>query len=243
MVHPAVSSSSTVAATRIGAAVQQLLPPFQLGIDRDDPGLGEGDVLDGAVQEVGLPVPLNAVTGLARQAELAGHGAHQAVDRGAVLGAAGEVDAAQQRPLLQPRRAEDLQQELVGDVAQRGELLREAIDQRCGRRVRLGLHALEHAVVEAVDQQVELLREVGDGAALVLAVIEREGHAPDLLALLLAEIGEELGEAGDEVALGEQHVDREADGELGVQLADARLDRAGMADALVLGQRRRGRRG
>ena len=41
-------------------------------------------------------------------------------------------------------------------------------------------------------------------------LVQRQGEAPDLFALLLAERLEELGEARDQVGLGEQHIDREA---------------------------------
>ena len=57
--------------------------------------------------------------------------------------------------------------------AQRGELLREAVDQPAAADVGLLMHALEHAVVQAGEQQVELRAELGDGAVLALAVVER----------------------------------------------------------------------
>ncbi|MNZ86820.1 hypothetical protein D3C78_1056570 [compost metagenome] len=48
-----------------------------------------------------------------------------------------------------------------------------------------------------------------------------QGEAPDLVALLAAERGEVLVEAGQQVELGHQHVDREDDAELPVQLLQA----------------------
>ena len=49
-----------------------------------------------------------------------------------------------------------------------------------------------------------------------------------------AEVVEELDEAGDQVGLGEQHIDRDAHAELVLQLAHAAADGAGMGQPLVL---------
>ena len=70
------------------------------------------------------------------------------------------------------------------------------------------MHPLHHAVVEPLHQQVEFAAEQRDHAFLVGAVIDRERHTPDLVALFLAQIVEELGEPGDQVGLGEHHIDR-----------------------------------
>src|SRR5690606_19118068 len=120
---------------------------------------------------------------------------------------------------------EDLLQHRAEVLLQRGHLLREAVDQRAAADVRLLADPHQQALVqppqEQIELRVELLRRVR-----VRVVGVRERDAPDLLALALAEILEELREAGDEVALREQHVDREADAELAIELDDALANRA-----------------
>ena len=73
----------------------------------------------------------------------------------------------------------------------------------------------------------------GSSARAGVAYGKRE--APDLVALFLAEVAEVLGEAGEQVGLGDQHVDRRAHAELGVQLLQARAQLRGML--LALGRR------
>ena len=63
--------------------------------------------------------------------------------------------------------------------------------------------------------------------------IQRQGGAPHLRAFVLVEVGEELGEAGQQVALGDHHIDRKADAELAVQLLDALAHLARQHAALV----------
>ena len=61
----------------------------------------------------------------------------------------------------------------------------------------------------------------------VTRLVVREGHAPDLRAAVDLQIVEVLGEPGDEVALGDHHVDRQLDPQLAVELvepAPRRLD-------------------
>ena len=87
-----------------------------------------------------------------------------------------------------------------------------------------------------VEQPVELGAEMRDRTRFVgcPALVQREGHAPDLLALLLAQIVEELDEAGDQVGLGEDGIDRHPHAKLVVQLAHAPADGAGMRMACVI---------
>src|SRR5262249_17514549 len=113
-------------------------------------------------------------------------------------------------------------------------LRREAEDQAAAVDIGLLVNALEQPLIEPFLQQVELFAEAGHRPFRTLAVVEREGEAPDLLTLLLAEIVHELDEAGRHVRLREQDVDGEADAELVMQLADALLDRARMRLTLRL---------
>ncbi len=98
------------------------------------------------------------------------------------------------------------------------------------------LHPLQNTVVQPSQQRVELGAESGDGALLVAPVVELKGHAPDLLALLAAQVLEKLGKAGEQVRLGEQHVDRDAQPQLVVKFAQATADRLGVGVAVCLAQ-------
>src|SRR6185295_7381747 len=122
---------------------------------------------------------------LAVETERRRHDAHQAVDRRALLGAAGEVDAAQERAIFIAGGTEDLIEELLRDLLQCRHLRREAEDQAAAIDIRLLVDALEQPLIEPLLEQLELLVEAGHRPFRALAVVKREGEAPDLLALLL----------------------------------------------------------
>ena len=149
------------------------------------------------------------------------------IDRGALLGARGEVDAAQERrhgrAATPPNAVCD---EALEHGFERGELRREAGDARALLGSALGLQALEHALLQALQQAGELAGE-RPGMALWRR-IGRERHAPDLAAGLPVEVVEEFGEADDQVDLGHEEVDREPLPELLLELADAPADGAGV---------------
>ena len=84
---------------------------------------------------------------------------------------------------------------------------------------------------QAPDQQVELGRHLADH--VLLAVFGLEGRAPDLAAARFGEVAEILGEAGDQVRLGEQRIDREIDLEFLVQFQQALADRHRMLVKLL----------
>ena len=110
-------------------------------------------------------------------------------------------------------------------------MAREGEDQAPLARVALLLQAVEEALVEPLAKAVELRGEMVDGLLRARGVVQRECRPPYLGPLILAQVGEELHEAGDQVGLGEEDIDREADAEVLMQLLDAlahgaRLDRA-----------------
>src|SRR6202040_3954804 len=74
------------------------------------------------------------------------------------------------------------------------------------------------------------------GRLVIAAAIHRQRHAPDLLALLAAQIVEILDEAGDQIGLGEEDIDREADAELIAELAQPLAYGARMRQALAARQ-------
>src|SRR6185312_16201591 len=108
------------------------------------------------------------------------------------------------------------------------------VDQAAAVDIGLLVYALEQPLIEPFLQQVELFAEAGHRPFRALAVVEREGEAPDLLTVVLAEIVHELDEAGRQIDLREQDINGEADAELVMQLADALLDGARMRLALRL---------
>jgi hypothetical protein len=85
---------------------------------------------------------------------------------------------------------------------------------------------LRSRVVERRELVAELLHR-----RVVAARIVGKAEAPDLIALLLAELAEGLVEARDQVALRHHHVDRRTHAEMGVQLlqAQAQLGRVLLA--------------
>jgi hypothetical protein len=172
--------------------------------------------------------------GLAVEAEAGRHRAHHPVDGAALLGAAGEVDAAQLGRGLEPAGLEDFAQEWFQQRLEGAELLREGVDEVAPLGVALRLQPLHQAGVEALQEGVELGTEMAHQSRLGLRLLGGEGHAPHLGPLLAAQVGEEFHEPRHQVALGEGEVDGEADAELLVQLVDALLDGAGVGGALAL---------
>ena len=73
--------------------------------------------------------------------------------------------------------------------------------------------------------------DLADVVGLLVGGLER--RAPDRLSLRLVKIGEILGEALDEIHLGEDGVDREVDLQLFVQFVEAPADRVGVRRHLL----------
>ena len=69
------------------------------------------------------------------------------------------------------------------------------------------------------------VRPVARGVGLV-----REGHAPDLRALFLVEVGEEVHETSQQIGLGDEHIDRKGDAQALVQFFDALAQLTRMRD-------------
>ena len=89
--------------------------------------------------------------------------------------------------------------------------------------IALLFHPAGQTLIDAFLEQPELLVEqVGK---TFVAGIDRKGHTPDLLALVAPKVVEEFAEAGQQIAFGEQEVDRETDTQVLVQFTDAQTDR------------------
>ena len=170
------------------------------------------------------------------------------VHRRAFLRGAGEVDAAQQR--RRRRRLLDSKvMRIISVSASRSTrhcwgkpnsaARRSRSRSSCSRAIRHSCSDFSSATISpdrrasrdavSASPAPRLARLLGawHGKRRAGARVERQRGAPHLRALVLVEVGEELREAGQQVALGDHHVDREADAELRVQFARcARASRA-----------------
>ena len=163
--------------------------------------------------------------------EIARERADQLVDRRALLRSRSEVEAAQRRVGVVARRLEDAGQEIDDGALQRRHLAREAEDLGARGRVVLVLQSIRQPLVQPLDQRVVFRRHVADHVAGLVGGLE--GMAPDHAALRLGQRAEELVEAGDEVGLGEDGIDREIDLQALMQFEQAGADRVGMGGDLL----------
>jgi len=196
-----------------------------------DVGLGEDDAAQQVREEVAAARRGGRRQHLALEAVGTRDVAQHAIKRAALLGAAGEVDTAHHRLLAEGRAEEGLVEERLEHLAQRRELLREREQRGPALRVALFFHTRGQARVQARDQRVELGGE-GGAQAGAGGHGEVERGAPHLRARLAPEVAEELGEAGQQVGLGDDHVDREAHAQRAVELLHAGPDRARVLVAL-----------
>ena len=217
-------------------ALDQPVPPARARAAHREAPVLEDDLPEDVAEEVALRV-LGSGLGLghrALQTEGGGHRRHHPVDGPALLRAAGEVHPAQHRSVLVDVGDEDRLDELGEVAAERVELRGELVD------------AL--AVLQAPCRQPVRARAAPASTARRTArrsarrghcLPHREGEAPDLSALVLAQLAEGLDEAGDEVALGEEHVDRHHHLQLGHHLVDALADALAECRRALLVRRRR----
>src|SRR5690606_22297481 len=123
---------------------------------------------------------------LAADAEGLGHLVHHAIDRPALLRAAREVHAAEHRRLAEDAALEDVADQIRAALAERHQLLREAVDQLARLELALLAHPLEGSLLDDARELVEALLEVERGVRRRRH--QRDGEAPHLATLLLREI-------------------------------------------------------
>ena len=193
---------------RGGADQQRAL--HRLAVMADPALFGDHHPLQQVMDEEAFAAPRHEGGGEGGGAVLPGlDRAQHLVDRRAFLRPRGEVEAAQNGVGLVARGFEHPPQEVRDVVAQQRHLARQAEDRDARDAVGFFRQTVGDLVRQAGDEAVELGRDgfMGDG----LAVGGLEGGAPDQLAAALAETGEIFAETGDQVGLGEHHINREVD--------------------------------
>src|SRR5262245_28678484 len=94
-------------------------------------------------------------------------------------------------------------------LLEQGYLRGKAEDEAPSLDIKLLLQALEQQVVDTSNQEVELAWEILQRISIGgPALVERERHAPGLLAIAAAEAVEERHETGEAIDLGDDEVDR-----------------------------------
>ena len=218
----------------VGPSPEPTPTTLQTRIQPCEPRLGEDQIAQQTRQKEALARPLEGERTLASQTETARKPAQNPVDRGAGLSAAGEIDTPHQRTNLETRGCEAILQKLLQDIAECIELPWKAEHKRTFSRLALLLHAGDQTLVETLDEGRALRGEGRECRGGLLLGLVGEGHAPDLLAPLLVQVREELHEAGHQIRLHEEHIDRDRNAEGLAQLLDALADRCRMGRPLRL---------
>ena len=157
------------------------------------------------------------------QAKAARKVAHHAVNRAAFLGATGEINAPHPRSLGKFGARQHLVDKLRHQRPECGKLRRKTKNRGPAHAVRLILHSFDQRGVKAFGQKAELPLEVFFQLRVGL-IRDRQGKAPDLGALLLSQVSKILGETMQQIAFGDQDVDRQTGGKRVVQLREPRAD-------------------
>ncbi len=108
--------------------------------------------------------------------------------------------------------------------SQRVDLARKAEDQGAAAHVRLVMQALGHARRDALGEDVELVGQVLGRDRCV----HRQGRAQHRAAAFDVQVVVEFGEAGQQVGLGEHHIDGRGDLQRALQLGYAAADGGGV---------------
>ena len=227
-------STAISAADRGHADIDQPAALHRRRVARHQRRLAEHDLLQQARQEVAAArLGPQRRRALRVDAEAARHRAGQPVDRRAFLRAGGEIDAAQERCRIEPRAAERLAARTPpagfagwrpAPGSRRWRCARRALRSACSRSSRRSFRRCTSRA-----------NSVAKAAAVPASDLFSGKVMPQTCAALLAvQVVEELHEAGDQVGLGEQRVDRHAHAKLVGQFLDAAADGAGMRQPLGL---------
>ena len=173
-----------------------------------------------------LPVPENPTLPRLSHAVALLQRADDGVERRSLLRSRGEIEAAQDRGRLVARRLEDAIEEVGDRLSDRAELRRKAEQDRPRPQVRLLLQALGHPLRDALDEEVDLLRNLADVVGLLVGGLER--RAPHACRFASSRSAKYWVKPIDEIHLGEDGVDGEVDLQLLVQFVEALADRVGV---------------
>ena len=201
-----------------------------MGVGARERALGKDHVAEQARQEVAFAAAFVRGQHGALEPVGARDAAEQSVDRSALLSPADEVDTPQQWVGFELRGRKHLRDELVQQAAQCLELLWKGVDARAPRRVSLELQALDQAVRQALFERVEFGAELRQIDALLR--IQRECETPGRGARVLVDVAEVVDEAGKQIALRDEQVDRKPQCQVAVQLLDAPTHRGAVLGAL-----------
>ena len=130
----------------------------------------------------------------------------QLVDRRPLLGSGRKIEPAQAGIDVIARRFENQVEKIVNLRFEPRHLRRKAEQLNAMLRGRLFLKPVEGFLAEALQQVIEFVGNVAD--QILVLVRGLKGRAPDLPPAGLAEVTEIFVEAGDQVGLREQRVDR-----------------------------------
>ena len=197
---------------------------------RDQQRLAEDHLLEKPLDEVAAP--LHGLQGPRPgqvHAERARQRAGEPVDRRALLGARGEIDAPHHRRRIVSAATERCLQELRQHRLEAGDLAGEHRYPRSPVRIAFGLQAVEQPRIQPLHEAPQLGGEACRRTVRVARQIER--RAPHLRAPVAVEIVEELGKPRDQVRLGEHDIDGYPHAETGLQLPDPGADRRGVCPA------------
>ena len=181
----------------VGAALNPGPPALHPQIGAGDLRFGKDDLTQQSSDEVAAALAGKGAQSLPVQPERVGQRTHQPVNRGAFLGAAGEVRPPHQHALLESAGPEGFLEKPVGDLLQRTELLGKGVDQVAALGIAFILQAFHQPVIQPLFEEFEFGAEAFDGAFRVGGIVHREGDAPDLGARLQAHVVEKLDKPGD----------------------------------------------
>ncbi len=160
-----------------------------------------------------------------RQPKLSGDSLNDPVDRGAFLGAARQVEPAEDGRFLIGVGLKQLVYEGAKVFLHRRHLQRKDVHSAPV----FPLHGTPEARGALVDQRFHHLLVLSfEGRPRIPALAHRQRSAPDLLPLLPRQLAEELSEALQQVALRKHEINREAHPQLFDELVDTPADVGGM---------------
>src|SRR5688572_3273000 len=153
--------------------MDEAIAAFDPGIGPHKAGLAENHILQQSRNEIAPPGPTKRWWPLVREAEGTGHCGHEPIHRSALLRCAGEIRPPQERTILEPVRREYIAQEFMQNRLQERKLHGKPEQARTSLGIALLADPFQEALVEPLDQRIELGIEAGEsGRGIRFAFIE-----------------------------------------------------------------------